>query len=625
MDKQHKCHIKPLEFNKYKSTPTLFFFDFETKTDENNLMIPFYCVVQKVCRKCEKIPFHKNFEYFLPDMDYITDLSIDPVDCCGYRQFVFDCNNDDVTSRLAQFMLEQKNSVWIAHNGGRFDTIFLLKYLLTEKNLIPETVMNGNKILSLKIKEINLQIIDSFSFLSMKLAKFPESLEIDNIVKGYHPYKFFDLMYRGNMIDKKYFDISENDKNDFNTWYDKQCEKEYVFRDAIYYYCSNDVNILRLGCIKFSNLIYNITNILPFYDTTCITIAGLTLKIFRSNYLQDDKIAQIPSFGYRGNTMQSLIALCWLSEVKSELDEMGYTLEYKLSINGERKILGRFVDGYCEENNTVYQFHGCFFHGCNKCFNNDDYNTLKKEKMYFLRMQTKQFSKQLIENNYNVVEMWECEYLKDKNISEIKSRKEEFFNVLPLHPRDALYGGRTSPSCLYYEVKENEKVKYVDFTSLYPYVQKKYEYPLNHPEIYLEEECLNIDVGSVFGLIKCCILPPTTLLFPVLPLRIDNKLIFTLCYTCAMEKNRKCNHNDEKRALRGTWTSVEINKAIECGYRIIKIYEIYHYKNRGKIFGGFVDNFMKMKQENSCIPKECYNETEDETDNEDEKTVNEEN
>ena len=23
-----------------------------------------------------------------------------------------------------------------------------------------------------------------------------------------------------------------------------------------------------------------------------------------------------------------------------------------------------YVDGYCRDNNTVYQFHGCFYHGC---------------------------------------------------------------------------------------------------------------------------------------------------------------------------------------------------------------------------------------------------------------------
>ena len=45
--------------------------------------------------------------------------------------------------------------------------------------------------------------------------------------------------------------------------------------------------------------------------------------------------------------------------------------------------------------------------------------------------------------------MWQCEYLKDKTISEMISRKEELCAVLPLHTHEALYGGRTSLACLY--------------------------------------------------------------------------------------------------------------------------------------------------------------------------------
>ena len=26
------------------------------------------------------------------------------------------------------------------------------------------------------------------------------------------------------------------------------------------------------------------------------------------------------------------------------------------------------ADGYCVDNNTIYEFHGCFFHGCPSCY-----------------------------------------------------------------------------------------------------------------------------------------------------------------------------------------------------------------------------------------------------------------
>jgi len=52
-----------------------------------------------------------------------------------------------------------------------------------------------------------------------------------------------------------------------------------------------------------------------------------------------------------------------------------------------------------------------------------------------------------------------------------------------LNPRDSFFGGRTNASKLHYKVKDKEEIKYVDFTSLYPYVNKYYRYPIGYPEI----------------------------------------------------------------------------------------------------------------------------------------------
>jgi hypothetical protein len=69
-----------------------------------------------------------------------------------------------------------------------------------------------------------------------------------------------------------------------------------------------------------------------------------------------------------------------------------------------------------------------------------------------------------------------------------------------------------------------------------------------------------------------------------------------------------CTHDAEEKALCGTWTSVEVQKAIEYGYTILVIYEIYHYDNKEKLFDTYVNTFMKMKQESSGVPKYCYDE-----------------
>ena len=35
---------------------------------------------------------------------------------------------------------------------------------------------------------------------------------------------------------------------------------------------------------------------------------------------------------------------------------------------GKRMVAGHAVDGFCLETNTVFQFHGCYWHGCPKCY-----------------------------------------------------------------------------------------------------------------------------------------------------------------------------------------------------------------------------------------------------------------
>jgi hypothetical protein len=85
------------------------------------------------------------------------------------------------------------------------------------------------------------------------------------------------------------------EREKIDIWYNAQKEKIYNFKEAIYYYCRLDVDILRQGCVIFSRLIKNVTNVFPFYDKTCHTIAGLALKIYRTNFLNEETIGQIPA------------------------------------------------------------------------------------------------------------------------------------------------------------------------------------------------------------------------------------------------------------------------------------------------------------------------------------------
>ena len=128
------------------------------------------------------------------------------------------------------------------------------------------------------------------------------------------------------------------------------------------------------------------------------------------------------------------------------------------------------------------------------------------------------------------------------------------------------------------------------------------KYPIGHPNKIFNPEKYD---KSGYGLIKCKIVPPRELYHPVLPQRIKvesyEKLILTLCKSCAEMRNQnKCKHSDKERSFIGTWTTGEVNKAIEKGYKVLKTYEVWHFdKSTDDLFKGYIRRFMKIKLESS--------------------------
>ena len=78
---------------------------------------------------------------------------------------------------------------------------------------------------------------------------------------------------------------------------------------------------------------------------------------------------------------------------------------------GERWIESAPVDGYNHETKTVFQYHGCYWHGCIKCFPYDcdriiDRNDKTHDDLF---KATKRRTGYLRKAGYNVVEAWACE------------------------------------------------------------------------------------------------------------------------------------------------------------------------------------------------------------------------
>jgi len=97
----------------------------------------------------------------------------------------------------------------------------------------------------------------------------------------------------------------------------------------------------------------------------------------------------------------------------------------------------------------------------------------------------------------------------------------------------------------------------------------------------------------------------------VLPYHQAGKLTFPLCATCVQEEKQKpplqrshlCAHSEHERALTGTWCTPELQKAVELGYEIQYIYEVWHFPETCQgLFQDYVNTWLKIKQKASGWP-----------------------
>lgn len=508
---------------------------------------------------------------------------------------------------------KHKDFTFIAHNLRGFDGQLIVKYMI-DKGFSPKKVLaNGNKLMSFEIQmnKFKVKFIDSLNFIAKPLSDLPKMFGFeDDMRKGFFPFVMNDnkpetMNFAGKLSDipKKMFmyeSMMPAKAREFDTWYNGHKEDEYDFRTNFVDYCKNDVYILRLCCNKFRKSFMKLTGLDVF---RFVTISSACYFYFRATFLIPKSI---PLYYQPFKNRYSKESIEWLEYIaKSENKKIRHALN-----KGEKYIarLKRRVDGYCGITNEVFEYLGCWYHSCKECFGSrfDKTHPLQKSTYEQVYNHTIFKLEELKSAGYNVRIMWSHEFdeLKKEKV-ELKNFNLAFDYVEPLNVKDSIFGARTNAAVLYYEFKQGEKGRYLDFTSLYPAVAYHEKFPANcvAKRIYGDNIKNHSDISDYFGIIKCKVLPPKKLYFPVLPLHLNGKLIFTLCKPCAENGVSICNHSKKERTLIGTWTTVEMELAIQKGYKIVQIYEIEHFeKFSTDLFKGYVSQFLKLKQEASGYP-----------------------
>ncbi|XP_041376688.1 uncharacterized protein LOC121389144 [Gigantopelta aegis] len=529
---------------------------------------------------------------------------------------------------------------------------------MIDQSMYPQKIIyNGSKIMYLQVER---GLIDSVNFLPMKLAAFPRAFGLTELKKGYFPHYFNTLgnqNYCGlfpepNMYGANY--MGSKERSTFLKWHAEQ-RGMFDFQKEMREYCVSDVAVLREACLKFQALMLEATGekqidldtkavsytngIDPFAQY--ITIASVCMGIFQSKFLKKhhvkltdtqkitdwmtvnedgsikvkpdlwlteeellrdrgmtifesetvpSPIAQVPSEGYIQKDQFSRVSIQWLEWVQHQ-NQNKYQIQHALN-GGEHQVPGTHyrLDGFCAKTNTAFEFHGCLWHGCRHCFPHERSNTIRPrtnqsiEELYALSCRKRE---ELKVKGYKVIEIWEHEF---NHLLKSKRELSQFVNSLDLqdrlNPRDSFFGGRTNASTLHYERFEA--------------------------------------TASILRCItKVKVAPPRKLYHPVLPYRSNGKLKFPLCRTCSdQEQQTPCHHSDEERNIIGTWCIPEILKAMEKGYQVIRVYEVYHWPETtqynpttrdGGLFAEYINTFLKLKQEASGWPEWCITEEDKDT------------
>ena len=196
-----------------------------------------------------------------------------------------------------------------------------------------------------------------------------------------------------------------------------------------------DSHLRGCGCIKCSG--NGLSNTKEFIEKA-ITIHKDKYDYSKVNYIKSNEkiiiickehgeFMQPPANHLYGNGCNK----CNCNYSKPQIVWLNFTSKfYNINIahmenEGEYKIptTNYHADGYCKENNTIYEFHGDFWHGNPIKYNENDYNSVSKKTFGELYKNTLK-REQLIRNmGYNLVIMWEHDWNNINKSIKILQRK----------------------------------------------------------------------------------------------------------------------------------------------------------------------------------------------------------
>lgn len=604
---------------------------------EQPLYMDHHCYVPK--KKCEDLNERLIYVYDLECAQILDELGLFKHECnCLMIRKVYPETEEEKLGRYFPTEIEFvqalsnepefQNCLFIAFNGGSYDIHFLLR--IFERSEITHTYVpsptSKHKFIQIQLTEKNIRFIDFMRFIPGSLKNIAEAFEIP-VSKGDFPHKFnngqndeyvgcIPPLHDGN----DYWGLesyrSQKDKDKFIQWHTEQqqfyctcldvacsCEKmKWNFQDEIKKYCLLDVVVLaeivrhyRAACMTFeggndSEKIMNWT--VPCLDPLqFMTLPQITMQTLIHGFADFDD----SRYDFKGITTtykkarggQSWEGVLWVMQQIEKRKEFIYYLG-----NSTKEyydfVTNLSVDGYAPGSHSIFIFLKCSYWGCDHCMQeHHEFNWIIPERGMYASDVKKHLESTLRTLNQiykEVVTIWDHDF----NSSFVDPYLIKCCQLMK--PEDCFYGGRTEVFQLYANAEKlNREIHYYDVTSLYPSVYAHHPLPVGHPchlmGFQVDKARFHPTAGDrYYGYARVKVVPNKSDLIGLLPQR-DSKSGRLYFPVYPME---------------GCWGTEELYLAMQNGYIVEEIYELYYWDERNYSnlhFSAYVNYFFQLKQE----------------------------
>jgi DNA polymerase type B, organellar and viral len=619
-DDEHNCYLRPV---KLKEPATNYWaYDFETCTDENKRHVLYLCTAWPL--------------YPVPGLELLAaKYDTRPTRFPGQPVFVFWGLEGSLT--FFDFLMDPalQGGHFFAHNGGRYDTIFIEYYMTIKKGLIANKIQRGLNELQLVFPQLKLHFKDSRNFINTALRNMSGDFGIDEMKKGHFPHSLITVewMQQSELVN---FHVERPARQYFQSEFApgqkglrEQAELETFLEE---FYAQPGAWNMKEDAIQYC-----------ISDTLLL---GETLRLFREDTMEmtegvvrPDHVDKVVLDPLLHVTLPSAVMKFYLSQMLprktisiidrypalQRVDEEKWLLwlEHSQNITIERESM--FTECFISGRRTtpqghlvLYRFLSCYEYGCTDCYRPSAWNVRRGKIFQHCWNQLTQETAKIRSHQHGttrIVDCWTHHWFQLVDKVEFKrwlvDSSEFIESHTPMDPREAYKGGISE----LYKLHVPGQIQMVDFVSQYPTSmlgestnpynpaeQLTYGMPTGtynrivHPVDYKVDK-------EVLGVIKCTLECPSNLYAPFLGYKVPSRIcsqsyevLYGTCRLCMELRCVQCTHSLEERVFTGTWTLVEIDYALSLGYKIHNVLEVWEYEhNNTELFKEFMVPFIVWK------------------------------